>query len=217
MGLRFAQTLRNDSRSQSLFFEFEFRMMRTFFNLSSMNRCLLALALLCFSPILPAAEPTPANDKLLQHSVQQLQNTVGKWDVVTEFLNEDGSVAKSAKGSYEFSWVVPDRVLMGKSEMPEMKRAAGILFYINEKKQQIEMVSVGNDGMLWTMTGPLGGETRLSQEFKTNDGGTGQLRFTRFNVSPDKFESKMEHTEDGGKTWKPGNHQTFQRATAAKK
>lgn len=179
-----------------------------------MIRYLLALALIGISPLLNAE--TPPNDKALQHSVKQLQSAVGKWDVVTEFLNEDGSVAKSAKGSYEFSWVVPDRVLMGKSEIPEMKQASGILFYIKEKKQQIEMVSVGPDGMLWTMTGPLGGEERLSQEFKTAAGGTSQLRFTRFNVAADTFESKMEYTEDGGKTWKPGNHQTFRRAAPAK-
>ena len=62
------------------------------------------------------------------------------------------------------------------------------------------MVSVGADGHLWTMTGPLGGEVRLSQEYETADGGTGRLRFTRFNVGQDTFESRMEHTDDAGKT-----------------
>lgn len=175
-----------------------------------MMRYSLALVLVGLSSMLRAE----TDEKALQHSVQQLRDAVGKWEVVTEFLKEDGTVGNSAKGTYEFSWVVPDRVLMGKSEIPELKQASGILFYIREKKREIEMVSVGADGRLWTMTGPLGGEERISQEYKATDGGTGRLRFTRFNVSTDAFESKMEYSEDGGKTWKPGNHQTFRRAAA---
>lgn len=160
----------------------------------------------------PAPAETPGADAALRHSVDQLRTSVGRWAVVTEFLNEDRSVAKSVTGTYEFSWVVPDKVVAGRSEIPELKRVAGILFYVNEAKKQIEMVSVGGDGALWIMTGPLGGEERLSQEYKTSGGGSGRLRFTRFNVSNDAFESRMEYTEDGGKTWKPGNHQTFRRA-----
>ncbi len=171
---------------------------------------IINLALVMSSAL--ARGDTGTDENALRHSVEQLQSAIGKWNVVTEFLKEDGAVAKSAQGTYEFSWIVPDRVVTGKSEIPELKQASGILFYINEKKKLIEMVSVGADGALWTMTGPLGGEERLSQEFKTTDGGTGRLRFTRFNVSPDAFESKMEHTSDGGKTWKPGNHQMFRRA-----
>ena len=33
------------------------------------------------------------------------------------------------------------------------------------------------------------------------------LRFTRFNVKPNSFESKMEYTNDNGEIWKLGNHQ----------
>lgn len=150
-------------------------------------------------------------DEAMHHAVEQLRSSVGRWQVVTDFLNEDGSVARSVSGSYEFSWVVPDRVLSGHSEMPELKQAAGILFYIKPAERQIEMVSVGADGRLWVMTGPLGGEQRLSQPFGTADGGTGQLRFTRSKVTADAFESRMDYTEDGGLTWKPGNHQRFRR------
>jgi hypothetical protein len=64
------------------------------------------------------------------------------------------------------------------------------------------------------MTGPLGGDQRTSQEFATADGRS-RLRFTRYNASPTKFESKMEYTEDGGKSWKPGNHQIFRRSGGA--
>jgi len=155
------------------------------------------------------ASASPAQDLALHHSVEELRNAVGRWEVATEFLKEDGSVAKSVSGSYEFSWIVTDRVVAGRSEMPG--QASGILFHINETKRTIEMVSVGADGHLWIMTGALGGDQRLSQEFKTETGSTSRLRFTRFNVSPNAFESRMELTDDGGKSWKPGNHQRFRR------
>ena len=160
----------------------------------------------------PALASEAATETPLQHSVSQLRSTIGEWEVTTEFLQEDGFVAKSVGGKYEFSWVVADRVVAGRSDIPELGQTAGILFYVNEKKAVIEMVSVGADGRLWIMTGALGGEERVSQEFPTTDGGTMRLRFTRYNVSNDAFESRMEYTLDGGKTWNPGNHQVFRRA-----
>jgi len=81
--------------------------------------------------------------------------------------------------------VVPDRVVTGRGDILELSQTAGILFYVNEKKAPIEMVSVGADGRLWIMTGPLGSEERMSQEVPTID---------------------------GGKTWKQGHHQMFRRA-----
>ncbi|MEZ5460373.1 hypothetical protein [Dokdonella sp.] len=157
----------------------------------------------------------PDDSDALQKSVEQLRESIGLWDVVTENLAEDGSVANTMKGTYRFSWVVPDRVVSGRMDIPEKNQAAGILFYVNERKALIEMVSVGADGNLWIMSGPLGGEVRTTPEFETRDGGTGQLRFTRFNVGEDRFESRMEYSKDGGKTWTPGNHQIFRRAQAA--
>ncbi len=174
-----------------------------------MFRFWLACALVVFSGA-PQAETT-ISDAALRISVEELRSSVGRWKVVTEVMNADGSVAYAVDGTYEFGWVVPDPVVSGKSEMPRLQRAAAILFYINESKQRIEMVSVGADGNLWTMTGPLGGDRRYTQEFETTAGTTRQLRFTRFNVSRDAFESKMEFTDDGGRTWKPGNHQRFVR------
>lgn len=144
-------------------------------------------------------------------SIEHLRGVAGRWSVVTKFLNEDGTVARSADGGYQFDWVVPDRVLSGRSDIPSMKMNSGILFYVNEKKMTIEMVSVGADGYLWIMTGAVGEETRYSQSFKSTDGKNNQLRFTRFNVTVDGFESRMEYTQDGGKTWLPGNHQVFTR------
>ncbi len=161
------------------------------------------------------AQTQPGEDPgALQRSVEQLRGSIGLWNVTTEFLNADGSIARTVPGTYEFSWVIPDRVVSGKSEIPELKQVSAILFYVNAAKSKIEMVSVGGDGNLWIMTGELGQEVRTTNEFKTASGGTGQLRFTRFNVSADNFESKMEYTEDGGETWLPGNHQVFQRAAS---
>jgi len=177
-----------------------------------MRRTLFLLALLAIPPSL-AAQAAP-DSAALRRSVDDLRRSIGLWNVTTEFLAPDGTVARSVIGTYEFAWVVPNRVVSGKSDIPELRQVSGILFYVNEAKQLIEMVAVGADGNLWVMTGPLGGNTRHSQEYTARDGGTGQLRFTTYNVSDDAFESKMEYTSDGGQTWTQGNHQQFVRARA---
>jgi hypothetical protein len=177
-------------------------------------KVILSLVLGLFTALTCADTGTGDGGAALQNSVEQLRSSIGRWDVTTEFLNTDGTAAKTVSGTYEFSWVIPDRVVSGKSEIPELKQVSAILFYVNEAKQFIEMVSVGADGNLWVMTGELGGEVRTTKEFKTASGGTGQLRFTRYNVLADSFESKMEYTEDGGESWLPGNHQVFRRAAS---
>lgn len=144
-------------------------------------------------------------------AVAQLRHAHGQWQVTTEFLKPDGSVDRSVEGSYRFEWVVPDRVLSGRSDLPELERTSAILFYLREASGEIEMVSVGADGRLWVMTGPAGGETRTTPPFENSAGGQSRLRFTRFNVEPDRFESRMEYSSDGGTTWLPGNHQVFTR------
>lgn len=154
----------------------------------------------------------PADTAALRRSMEQLREHRGRWNVETEFLNPDNTVARRVAGTYRFDWALVDRILVGVSEIPEMGTAAGILLYVSAKRGVIEMVSVGNDGTLWTMTGALGGEMRQTQPYRTQDGGEGRLRFTRFNVTPNAFESRMEFSADGGTTWKPGNHQTFRRA-----
>ena len=159
----------------------------------------------------PLAAQQSLADEALAHSVDQLRASIGTWDVETSFVSPDGSVGRVVAGTYEFSWVVPDRVVSGRSAIPSLAQAAGILFYIREQTREIEMVSVGTDGRLWVMTGPLGSEVRQTPEYETPDGGTGALRFTRFNVQPDSFESKKEYTSDGGRTWTQGNHQSFRR------
>lgn len=148
----------------------------------------------------------------LGHSVEQLRSSIGLWNVTTELLNTDGTVSESIEGTYEFVWVIPDRVVSGKSVVPSQNEVSAILFYVSERKGVIEMLSVGADGNLWIMSGPLGGEERRTQVFKTQNGGSGQLKFIRYNVLADSFESRMEYTEDGGVTWVPGNHQVFRRS-----
>ena len=159
---------------------------------------------------LATAAPVAA-DTAFDTSVNELRQVIGEWNVVTEDINPDGSIARSVDGTYTFEWVIPDRVVTGRAEAPAIGRVSAILFYVNESKGHIEMVSVAADGELWIMTGALGGDTRYTQEFPTPEGATGQLRFTRYNVSVDSFESKMEYTTDGGETWTPGNHQVFTR------
>ena len=73
------------------------------------------------------------------------------------------------------------------------------------------MVSVGPDGSLWRMTGPEDNETRSTPNETMADGSTLMLRFTRHGVTADRFESTMELSSDGGKTWRIGNQQRFER------
>ena len=175
-----------------------------------MLRSINLLILLAFAH--PVRAQSPADSAALQHSLEQLRSAIGSWQVETQFLGDDGSVARTVRGTYEFAWVIPDRVVRGQSTIPDLQQTSAILFYLRASRREIEMVSVGADGVLWVMTGPLGGETRTTQEFDTAGGGRSRLRFTRFNVSADRFESRMEYTIDGGATWRPGNHQTFHRA-----
>jgi hypothetical protein len=171
-------------------------------------------ALLLFL-VLPFAEATETAPIGFDAAVQQLRSAAGAWEVKTTQYGDDGAVARTACGTYRFDWIVPDRVLAGRSDIPDWKQASGILFYVNERRSTIEMASVGPDGTLWVMTGPAGSETRTTPPVPTSDGGTMQLRFTRFNVTPDRFESRMEVSLDGGSSWRPGNHQVFERARPA--
>ncbi|MGQ0429353.1 MAG: hypothetical protein ACT4UQ_05435 [Gammaproteobacteria bacterium] len=185
--------------------------------MTALNRFLLSwrnlsvAALLACTP--PAGEAMEASAAALAEGVSQLRQAIGLWNVRTRQFNEDGSVAQTVEGTYQFDWVVPDRVISGRSAIPVLGQASGILFYVNERRATLEMVSVGADGQLWVMTGPVDGETRTTPVTPLADGRMMQLRFTRFNVESNCFESKMEVSFDGGASWKPGNHQQFVRAT----
>ena len=171
----------------------------------------LAAAVFSFF-VLPLADATEMAPPALASAVQQLRQAAGLWNVTTTQYGDDGAVARVASGTYRFDWIVPDRVLAGRSDIPDWGDAAGILFYVNERRSTIEMASVGSDGQLWVMTGPASGETRTTPETPLADGRKMKLRFTRSNVSADRFESRMEVSLDGGENWKPGNHQLFRRA-----
>jgi hypothetical protein len=175
----------------------------------------LLLAGICAACAWASAQPF-TRDAELDRSVEQLRHSVGRWRVVTEFLNPDGSVARSVAGSYEFTWVIADRVVSGRSDIPQLGQSAAILFYVRPSQREIEMTSVGEDGRLWVMTGKLGDEVRFTPEFSTAGGGASKLRFTRFNVTPNGFESRMDYTDDGGRSWKPGNRQRFERVDASR-
>jgi hypothetical protein len=165
---------------------------------------------------MPFAEATEITSPAMSGAVQQLRHVVGLWDVTTTQYDDKGAVARVASGTYRFDWVVPDRVLSGRSDIPEWRQSAGMLFYVNPTRSTIEMTSVGEDGQLWVMSGPAGGETRTTPPTPLADGRKLQLRFTRFNVSQDCFEARMETSYDGGASWKPGNHQKFRRAALAR-
>lgn len=180
----------------------------------SASALLRFVALVLLAAVPTAAQPADSTDAALQRSVDELRQSIGEWDVTTSFLAPDGSVAREVTGSYAFEWIVPDRVVAGRTEIPELQQTAGILFYIREADRVIEMVSVGADGVLWVMTGPLGGDTRMTPDVEMGGGQTGRLRFTRSDVTDDGFESRMAFSTDRGVSWLPANHQVFRRRPA---
>jgi len=172
-----------------------------------------AVTLLITGPAIaqsPASPPVPE----ISAGLEQLRHVEGDWAVTTELVNGDGSVAASHEGTYSFRWVIPDAVLSGTNHIPTLDQTSAILFYLRPKSDEIEMVSVGKDGFLWIMTGEDGEEIRTTRDVTTQDGGSMRLRFTRYNVSENSFESRMDWSTDGGKNWTQGNHQLFRRCGA---
>jgi hypothetical protein len=169
---------------------------------------LLIVAVPAISEIQQDPAPAPSS------ALAQLRHIAGNWRVQTRFRQQDGSETKPFAGTYRFEWVIPDALLRGVSEIPELGQRSAIMFYHRPVKGEIEMVSVGADGKLWVMTGRDGSESRETTDLPTTDGGTMRLRFTRFNVTPDRFESRMEWSTDKGASWTTGNHQVFARCPA---
>ena len=107
--------------------------------------------------------------------------------------------------------MVPDRGFAAAAgKFPEMKQASGILFAINEAAAIIEMAAAGRRQKLWVMTGRWAAkdDCRRCTPLPTV---RPAARFTRFNVEDDRFRSCAWNTDDGGKSWKSGNHQVFKR------
>lgn len=165
--------------------------------------------------LLTAAGPARAKDAAPPAAaLTQLRYVIGAWDVRTEFLSPDGSVARAVDGTYGFEWVIPDRLARGTSRIPTLEQVSAILFYLRPAAHEVEMVSVGKDGELWVMTGKDSEEVRTTPDRAMSDGSQMRLRFTRYDVQPDRFRSKMEYSTDGGKNWTQGNRQIYVRRTS---
>lgn len=162
--------------------------------------------------VLPFAEGGEMVPPSLASAVQQLRQAAGHWNVTTTRYATNGAVAAVASGTWQFDWVVPDRVLSGRAVIPDWKQAAGMLYYLNERRSTLEMASVGADGQLQLMSGPAGAETRTSAAIPLADGRRMLQRYTRYGITTDRFEARMETSHDGGLSWKPGHHQLFVRA-----
>jgi hypothetical protein len=173
----------------------------------------LLVAFLSFL-VLPLAHATGAAPPELSTAVKQLRQAAGRWNVTTTRYAENGAVAGVASGTWSFDWVVPDRVLSGKAVIPDWNQSEGMLFYLNERLITLEMAQVGADGQLVVMSGPAGTESRSTPVVALPDGRRMVQRHTRYRVSADRFESRMETSYDGGQSWKPGYHQLFVRAPA---
>lgn len=171
----------------------------------------LGAGLLTFCAPLAAQQAAEAVQDLPSAAVIQLRHVVGEWDVATTFHGPDGAPGQTLDGVYSFEWVLEDKIVKGMSTIPQLEMASGLLLYVRPSTSEIEMVSVGPDGRLWTMTGPQDSETRETPVVDLPNGNSIKLRFTRFNVTPDRFESRMELSSDGGETWIQGNHQLFVR------
>jgi hypothetical protein len=173
----------------------------------------LAAAALSFL-VLPFAEAGEMAPPALSSAVEQLRQSAGRWNVTTTRYAENGAVTAVATGTWSFDWIVPDRVLSGRAVIPDWNQSAGMLFFLNERQFTLEMAQVGADGQLLVMSGPAGTETRTTAAITLPDGRRMMQRHTRFGVSADRFESRVETSYDGGASWKPGYHQLFVRAPA---
>jgi hypothetical protein len=162
--------------------------------------------------VIPASEAGEMAPPALDGAVEELRQAVGRWNVTTTRFQDNGAVAGVASGICQFDWVVPDRVLAGRSSIPDWKQSAALLFYLNERKSTIEMASVDADGQLTVMAGAAGADTRATASVKLADGRRMLQRYTRYAVGPDRFESRLETSYDGGRTWKPDLHQLYVRA-----
>ena len=144
-------------------------------------------------------------------ALAELRQIVGEWDVRTRFLNPDGSLAREVDGSYTFAWAVPDAIVSGTARQPALESVSALLLYRRPATREVEMVSVDQRGVRWIMTGTEGSDVRTTPDRTMADGSRMRLRFTRFNVAQDRFESRMDYSTDGGATWTQGNHQLFVR------
>jgi hypothetical protein len=170
-----------------------------------------AAAILSFF-VMPFAVAGELAPPAIQTAVQQLRQAAGRWTVTTTQYDSSGSVKAVASGTWQFDWVVPDRVLAGRASIPDWKQSTGILLYLNERRSTVEMATVGADGQLQVLAGAAGTDTRTSAAVALPDGRRMVKRYTRYRVEADRFESCLETSYDGGRSWQPGLHHLFVRA-----
>lgn len=157
-------------------------------------------------------QPQPPSLKASK-GIEQLRQIVGNWDVTTEILFPDGTVELKQEGSWQFRWVVPDRVLSGESHQAESK--AAILIYVHAQKEVIELATVGEDGLLWVMSGAADSESLTTPNTKVSEKETIMFRWSRYEFEKNRFRSKLEISKDGGKTWVLRHRQEFRRKSAS--
>ena len=181
-----------------------------------MFRTSLVIAFLCLflagSPQASAlTRDDPDFDRPVALAIEQLRHIVGNWKVETDFFGPDSKLLGTYTGRYEFRWVVEDKIVSGHSELPQLQQKSAILFFHRLNTREVEMISVGSDGRPWRMIGPDDSEVRTTANTPMPNGTKLMLRFTRHNIEQDSFQSTMESSDDGGKTWHLGNRQRFKR------
>lgn len=180
-----------------------------------MRRAAAAAALLLAASPGPASAAPPPASAHASPGLAELRHVVGAWRVRTDFLDADGAVARTADGTYEFEWAIADAVVRGIGRQPAPGGATAILLYVRPAAGEIEMVAVDQAGTRWVMTGREGSDVRTTGDRPMSDGSRMRLRFTRYDVAPDRFRSRMDYSTDGGATWIEGNRQTFVRTAPA--
>lgn len=173
-----------------------------------MKKIAAAVLSLLFFPLAQASELAPRG---IDAAVEQLRQAAGRWNVTTTRYADDGSVAAVASGTWNFDWVVPDRVLSGRAAIPDWSQSAGMLFYLNERQFTLEMAQVDSDGQLVVLSGPASTASRTSTPVALPDGRRLVRRHTHYGVTRDQFEAKLETSYDGGRSWKLGYHHLFVR------
>lgn len=172
----------------------------------------LAAALLACLVVSFAHASAPGN-AATSGAVQELRLAAGHWNVTTTRYRDNGSVAGVATGTWQFEWVVPDRVLAGRYKIPDWKESAAVLLYVDASREALEMAAVGADGELVVMSSPASLGTHARRQAKAPEP-RALTRFTRFSIAEDRFEAKVERSLDGGRTWRPSEHHLFVRAPA---
>ena len=170
----------------------------------------IAAALLSFF-VLPFAEASETAPPVLATAVQQLRQAAGRWNVTTTRYAENGAVAAVATGTLNFDWVVPDRVLAGKLRHSRLE-PVGRHALLPERAHVHARDGAGRRRRAAHRDErPRRDRDANDRADRMPDGRRMLQRHTRYGVTANRFEAKMEMSYDGGANWKPGYHQLFVR------